>query len=58
MVAGGLRTTRGKSGQRRTGRSLTATGREPRESATETKQPRIMRSYDETSEVRAHSPAW
>ena len=39
MVAGSLRATRGKSGQHRTGRSLTATGREPRESATETKPP-------------------
>jgi hypothetical protein len=48
---------RGKSGQHRTRRLLTATGGDSRESATETRPP-VSIGKDETSEVRAHSDAW
>lgn len=64
---------RGKSGQHRTQQSLTATVRKDRESATETKLPRVLckvlwlcasdwslvaRGKGEKSEVRAHSGIW
>jgi hypothetical protein len=44
----------GKSGQHRVGRLLTATGSDPRESATET-IPLASASKGETSRVRAYS---
>jgi len=46
----------GKSGQHRTRQLLTATGGNPRESATETKLPFMGKG--ETSGVRAHSGVW
>lgn len=46
----------GKSGQRREGQLLTATGSNPRESATETKPPTGQpEGKGETSGVRAHN---
>ena len=49
----------GKSGQHRERQSLTATGGNPRESATETKLPNSsVLGKGETSEVRAHSFLW
>lgn len=46
----------GSEGQRQ---SLTATGGNPRESATETKLPLyVYRGKGETSEVKAHSRLW
>jgi len=53
--------SRGKSGQQRQRWSLTATGGNPRESATETKLPLAsfgVKGKGETSEVRAHSLPW
>ena len=47
----------GKSGQHRIRQSLTATGGDPRESATETKLPE-QSGKDETSRVRAYSIPW
>lgn len=45
--------TRGKSGQHRTGQSLTATGSDTRESATETKLPyRIYSDGEKVKRVR------
>jgi hypothetical protein len=49
--------SRGKSGQRRERQLLTATGGNPRESATETK-PLSSESKGEKSEVRARSLCW
>gem|GEM_PF-1141101 len=48
---------RGKSGQYRAEQSLTATGGNPRESATETKLPNLL-GKGETSGVKAHSTSW
>jgi hypothetical protein len=50
---------RGKSGQYREGQSLTTTGREPRESATETKRRNVLaRRKGEMSGVRARISVW